>query len=412
LRNCCKLKTVNLLWRVGPTMADPLRTAIQSQHPGLPGELQQAIQTLQKLQRIAGGEIPLSPPPPADLHNDNSSATILTSSGVPGDTEATFISDAPQTSSVPDRAAALAAGEAFGRYQIIRMLGRGAMGAVYLAYDGQLDRHVAIKTPFFGGNTETSERFYREARAAAQLRSPNICPIYDVGQHAGIHYMSMAFIDGRSLGEMIKSGELRDTTPIARTLRGIASGLQKAHEKGIVHRDLKPDNIMVDADQVPVIMDFGLARQAEDDAGLSTPGRLLGTPAYMSPEQAAGDHSQAGPSMDIYSLGVVLYEMLTGTIPFKGSIMTVLQQIACSEPPKPSTINPDFGEDSPLERLCLRMMSKAPKDRPAAAQYVVDELDLLLQGGNQDDAPKPHLWTRLLRRAFRQPIEPQTGHPR
>lgn len=389
-------------------MVDPLRTAIQSQHPDLPGELQQAIQTLQKLQRIAGGEGPAIAPAAVPRGGD-SGATILTSSGAPGDTEATFISDAPQTSTVPDRAAALAAGEAFGRYQIVRMLGRGAMGAVYLAYDGQLDRHVAIKTPFFGGNMETAERFYREARAAAQLRSPNICPIYDVGQHAGVHYMSMAFIDGRSLGELIKRGDLKDEVEIAKTLGGIASGLQKAHEKAIIHRDLKPDNIMVDVDGVPVVMDFGLARHTEDDAGLSTPGRLLGTPAYMSPEQAAGDHSQAGPPMDIYSLGVVLYEMLTGTTPFKGSIMTVLQQIACNEPPKPSTINPAFGEDSPLERLCLKMMSKAPKDRPASAQEVVEEINLLLQGGRQDDAPKPRLWKRILQRTLRQAPTTETS---
>jgi serine/threonine protein kinase len=403
---------------LGPLMADPLRTAIQSQHPGLPGELQQAIQTLQKLQQIAGGagaELPF-PPASAVESADDVAATIVPTGASAADTEATFIGESAPASTVaesqpvPDRAAALGAGEAFGRYQVIRMLGRGAMGAVYLAYDGQLDRHVAMKTPFFGGNTETAERFYREARAAAQLRSPNICPIFDVGQHAGIHYMSMAFIEGRSLGDYIKSGELTDEQEVAKILMGIASGLQKAHEKEIIHRDLKPDNIMVDADNVPVVMDFGLARQADDDSGLSTPGKLLGTPAYMSPEQAAGDHSQSGPLMDIYSLGVVLYEMLTGTTPFKGSIMTVLQKIACEEPAKPSSVNPAFGEDSLLEQLCLRMMSKDPSGRPASAQQVVDEIDEFLYGSQKSEAPRPGLLKRWFRGALGKPSAARSSH--
>ena len=395
-------------------MVDPLRSAIQSQHPGLPGELQQAIRTLQKLQNIAGADAPELPPIASAESTDDIGATVDSAVSA-ADTEATIIGESSADGTEPerlrpDRAASLAAGEAFGRYQIIRMLGRGAMGAVYLAYDGQLDRHVAIKTPFFGGNTDTAERFYREARAAARLRSPNICPIYDVGQHAGIHYMSMAFIEGRSLGQLIQSGELTEERDIAAILSGIAGGLQKAHDKEIIHRDLKPDNIMVDADNVPVVMDFGLARHAEDDKGLSVPGTILGTPAYMSPEQAAGDHTQAGPPMDIYSLGVVLYEMLTTRTPFQGSIMSVLKQIACEEPEKPSALNPAIAEDSPLELLCLKMMSKAPQSRPATAQDVVEELDEYLHGGTETEDAKPGIWKRILQRTLGRSAASQSSH--
>src|SRR5262249_8117290 len=178
----------------------------------------------------------------------------------------------------------LAASESFGRYQIVRLLGRGAMGAVYLAYDSQLQRHVAIKTPFLGNNRQTIERFHREARAAAQLRSPHLCPIYDVGQISGIYYLSMAFIDGQPLSQVIAERRLTDERVVAEVVRKVARGLQKVHEQGIMHRDLKPDNIMLEHDGEPIVMDFGLARRVDDNIRITTPGRIIGTPAYMSPE--------------------------------------------------------------------------------------------------------------------------------
>src|SRR5262249_13004872 len=157
-------------------------------------------------------------------------------------------------------------------------LGRGGMGAVYLAYDSQLQRHVALKTPFLGTNPTIIDRFFREARATAQLRSPYICPIYDVGQIGNIHYLSMAFIEGRPLSRLLADGELTDAQEITDLTNKIARGLHKAHELGIIHRDLKPDNIMIDADSEPVIMDFGLARQVDEDIRLTSPGKILGTP--------------------------------------------------------------------------------------------------------------------------------------
>src|SRR5262249_8266481 len=161
-----------------------------------------------------------------------------------------------------------------------------------------------------------------------QLRSPYICPVYDVGQIGGIQYLSMAFIDGRPLSKVIAEGQTRDAQAVSTLIQKIARGLQKAHEQGIIHRDLKPDNIMVDAYGEQRVMDFGLARRLDDEVGLTTPGRLLGTPAYMSPEQVDGDPARIGPATDIYSLGVVLFEMLTGRLPFQGSLTSILRQIS------------------------------------------------------------------------------------
>src|SRR5262249_10256947 len=148
------------------------------------------------------------------------------------------------------------------------------------------------------------ERFFREARAAAQLRSPYICPVYDVGQIGGVHYLSMAFIDGQALSRVIAERRLGEARAIAALTQKIARGLHKAHEQGIIHRDLKPDNIMVDVEGEPIVMDFGLARR-NDDVRLTAAGNLMGTPAYMSPEQVQCDPDKVGPASDIYSLGVV-----------------------------------------------------------------------------------------------------------
>src|SRR5262249_54971198 len=217
---------------------DSLRQAIQTRHPGISEEIQGAIITLRKIQQIAGPGS-RSPMEPALLAGANAEGSV----GRDGQM--------------------LAPSESFGRYQIVRLLGQGAMGAVYLAYDPQLERHVALKTPFLGSNPITVERFYREARAAAQLRSPYICTVYDVGQIAGIYYISMAYIDGQPLDRVISEGKLKDLRRIADIIKKIARGLQKAHDVSIMHRDLKPANLMIDTDDEPIVMDFGLARKTE-----------------------------------------------------------------------------------------------------------------------------------------------------
>jgi serine/threonine protein kinase len=369
-------------------LPESVRTAILSRHPGIADDIQGAIDTLRKLQQIAGSS---EAAPPA---GEPSVTATTDSSPAPDDTDAKSLTDAGEPPAAARPAPPLAAGNTFGRYQIVRLLGRGAMGSVYLAYDSNLQRHVALKTPTLGG-PQSVGRFVREARAAAGLRNPHLCPVYDVGQIGGVHYLTMAFIDGRPLSRAIAEGRLGDGRAVAGLTRKIARGLQKAHEQGVIHRDLKPDNIMLDADGEPVVMDFGLARRVDEDVRLTAAGRILGTPAYMSPEQIDGDPRKIGPATDVYSLGVVLYEMLTGRTPFQGSFTGVLRQIASEAPPRPSSVNPALGAGSPLERICLRMMAKSPADRYAGMAGVSEALDEAFPR-ELPPAARPSPWRSLL----------------
>ena len=353
----------------------PLQEAIQSQHPGIAEEIEGAIKTLRKLKEITG---PGAPEPLSAEGGPDQFAATEALTAAPGGVRHAEAGLIAQTEVEPHAGAELpllAASTGFGRYQIVRLLGRGAMGAVYLAYDTQLHRHVALKTPLLGKNTQAIQRFYREARAAAQLRNPYLCPIYDVGQIGDVYYLSMAFIDGQPLSRAITEGRLKTAAAIATVTKKVAQGLQKAHEQGIIHRDLKPDNIMIDQDGEPIVMDFGLARRVDEDAQVTMSGVIIGTPAYMSPEQVEGDPGKIGPPTDIYSLGVVFYQMLTGRLPFRGSLTAILRQIGSEPPPRPSTINPGIGEDSPLERICLKMMATATADRYASMAEVVTALE-------------------------------------
>jgi formylglycine-generating enzyme required for sulfatase activity/serine/threonine protein kinase len=304
----------------------------------------------------------------------------------------------PKFQPIPETTGSGLAGR-FGRYEIIRALGRGAMGAVYLAQDTQLERHVAIKTPHFEDDPtgELLARFYREARAAATLRSANICPVHDVGQIDGKHFISMAYIEGRPLSDVIKSGKALNEPNIVTAIRKLAQALQEAHDHGIVHRDLKPANIMVDKKGEPIIMDFGLARRrrAEGEASLTHSGDLVGSPAYMSPEQIEGDPDNVGPLSDQYSLGVVLYEMLTGQLPFRGSVINVLAQILTKEMTRPSALRP--GLDPRIEAVCLKMMSKKASDRFPSMKAVADHLAAIVK--NPATAPSPADKSRTASRA-------------
>jgi hypothetical protein len=252
--------------------------------------------------------------------------------------------------------------EQLGRYRILRRLGRGGMGSVYLAHDPQLDRPVALKVPHFGAeDPELLERFYREARAAATLRHPNLCPVYDVGDVNGTPYLAMAYIEGESLAERVRAGPLPPAQAVA-LVRQLALALEVAHRQGVVHRDIKPGNVMVGRDGEPVLMDFGLARRADrGDVRLTHSGSLLGTPAYMSPEQAEGRTEAIGPASDLYSLGVVLYELLTGQLPFSGTLPDVLWQIRTQQPQRPSALRPDL--DPHLEEIVMRALAKKMEDR-------------------------------------------------
>jgi serine/threonine protein kinase len=257
-----------------------------------------------------------------------------------------------------------------GRYRILKRLGRGGMGSVYLAHDTQLNRQVALKIPRFSPDDEPRylERFLREARAAAALDHPNICSVYEADQINGVNYISMAYIDGKPLSEYIGDKPIPPRQAAA-VIRELALALDEAHARGIIHRDLKPSNIMVNKRRKLVIMDFGLAGHFRlTDAGdkseksrLTSSGMIIGTPAYMSPEQATGDIAAMGPPCDIYSLGVIMYELLAGELPFDGPLVAVLGQIMVAEPTRPSSRR--AGVIPELEAICLKAMAKKISDR-------------------------------------------------
>ena len=260
----------------------------------------------------------------------------------------------------------------FGRYRILKPLGACGMGAVYLAHDGELKRDVALKVPHLIGadDPKARERFVREARAAAVLAHPNICPIHDVGEFNGRPYLTMRYVAGKPLSALVKEGQPLPPRPAAALIRKVAEAMQYAHAKGVVHRDLKPANIMMEAAREPgrwdpVVIDFGIAMRTDTaDARLTPNGHVVGTPAYMAPEQAAGRAPVTGAAADVYSLGAVFYQLLTGRPPFRGTFLEVLYDIANREPPRPSAVSP--GVDPRLEAICLRAMAKRPEDRFAS----------------------------------------------
>jgi hypothetical protein len=251
-----------------------------------------------------------------------------------------------------------------GRYHILRELGRGAMGTVYLAHDDQLDREVALKAPRFtaADGPDARQRFLSEARAAASIEHPNICPVYDVGEIDGAPYLTMAYLPGQTLSQL-----LEDPTPMPERhavflVRQLTGALQAAHDRGVIHRDLKPSNIMINQRGEPILLDFGLARRVRPGGRrLTQSGQPVGTPAYMSPEQAAGAVRAMGPGCDVYALGVILYQLLTGRLPFEGSVTEVLGQIVARQPDPPSSHRP--GLDPRLDAVCLKAMSKEVADR-------------------------------------------------
>jgi hypothetical protein len=261
--------------------------------------------------------------------------------------------------------------ERIGRYRILARLGAGGMGTVYQAQDRDLDRTVALKLPHFTGSPHDRavriQRFQREARAAARVWHPHVCPIYDVGEHEGQPYVVMAYVEGRSLAEHL-AGRKRCEDPgqAVALVRQVLDALDAVHGHGIVHRDLKPGNIMLDPAGRAILMDFGLARPGDDAGQLTSEGVVLGTPAYMAPEQAAGQSEEIGPWTDLYSVGVILYQLLTGRLPFEGPPLTVLSRIVHDAPPPPSGLRP--GLDPALEAVVLRALAKAPEDRYQSAR--------------------------------------------
>lgn len=272
----------------------------------------------------------------------------------------------------------------FGRYRIKKAIGQGGMGAVYLAFDTQLDRDVALKIPHIGPQDGSSvlDRFYREAKAAATFDHPNLCPIYDVGAIDGVPYLTMPFLTGKPLSDTIDKAEPLSPREAAAITSKLALALAEAHRRGIIHRDLKPANVMVCDGRDLVIMDFGLARreQTSAESRLTNSGAVLGTPSYMAPEQVRGDLDAMGAATDVYSLGVIFYELLTGRLPFEGPPGLVMGLIALTEPPAPSSHRPDL--DRGLEAVCLRAMARRIEDRFASMEEFAAALDQFLDSGS------------------------------
>jgi len=261
-------------------------------------------------------------------------------------------------------AEALALGTLFGRYRIERVLGSGGMGVVYLAEDLRLGRQVALKIPKFDadGKLHLIERFRREARAMASVQHRNLCPIIDFDVQDGNHYLTMAYITGETLSQIIKNGSSFTTFQVSEWIRKLAQALDAAHKAGVVHRDLKPANVIIDSSGEPILMDFGLAWMAhETDARVTLAGAIIGTPAYMSPEQAECEPDRVGAATDIYSLGVILYELLAGCPMRTGSVTRVLHSLMHKIPARPSEIRSDV--DLHLESVCWKAIARRPEER-------------------------------------------------
>jgi len=252
-------------------------------------------------------------------------------------------------------------GQTLGKFEIVEEIGRGGMGAVYKAYDPALKRHVAVKIlpAILAHDRLFVERFVREAQSIAGIRHPNLVTIHDVAEESGYNYFVMEYVEGRSLARVISRKRRIPMKTAVSVLGHVMAGLNKVHQAGLIHRDIKPANIMLDRDGRAVLMDFGLAK-SDRQQGLTTAGTVLGTPEYMSPEQAQDEDVDA--RSDIYALGIVLYEMLSGQPPFSGKSAIAILRQHIEKPPKP--LGPENPEVTPdLEAVVMRMLAKRPEER-------------------------------------------------
>ncbi|HUO07013.1 MAG TPA: protein kinase [Phycisphaerae bacterium] len=265
-------------------------------------------------------------------------------------------------------------------YEVLRVLGRGGMGVVYLSRHLRLNRPVALKMLLAGqyARPDELERFLRESEAIAALHHPNIVQVFDAGDFGGRPYFAMEFVEGGNLAREI-NGVPQPAPRSAELVAMIADAVHTAHQRGIVHRDLKPANILLASDGTPKVTDFGLARQIEGDHGITLTGLPIGTPSYMAPEQIRGDLGGIGPATDVYSLGAILYELLTGRPPFRAETTTAtFQQVMTDEPIPPTRLNPRIPRD--LENICLKCLDKDPHRRYPTAAELTDDLHRFERG--------------------------------
>lgn len=287
------------------------------------------------------------------------------------------------------------------RFRIVKPLGRGGFGVVYLAQDRNLDRLVALKIPHRERMIaeKAAARFVREAKVAAKLNHPNIVRVYDAGVDNHCYFIASEYIKGVTLQDIVETVSFREAALLVVKLAG---AVHCAHQFGIIHRDIKPANVMLDDRREPHLMDFGLATLDKDEEKLTKAGVIVGTPAYMSPEQAQrGRIEELGPRSDQYSLGALFYELLTGQPPFSGSIEYVLYSVIYETPDPPSLKRKDLPKD--LEVICQKAMSRSPEDRYSSCLEFANDLQRWIDS-KTILAQRPTLIKRVRRWSQRNPL--------
>jgi serine/threonine-protein kinase len=355
----------------------PDRDALLAQHP----ELAPLLDCLEALDRLAPAATPVEPP--AAREPPTMTTPIVPVTWVQGE-----LGPVPPVTGW------------FGNYELLGELGRGGMGVVYRARQHELGRIVALKMILANqlASKEQIKRFQAEAKVVARLSHPHIVQIYEAGEVHGQHFFAMQYVDGISLAQRLQQGPLpleEIVTCLACTARAVAY----LHARGIVHRDLKPANILLDGTGYPYVTDFGLVKLLEGESRVTGSSVIVGTPSYMAPEQAAGRHASIGPASDIYSLGAILYELLTGRPPFREHTpLDTLVQVLEGEPVPPRRLNPAIAPD--LELICMKCLSKQAEHRYASAAALADDLERFSRG--EAIAARPQSWGPRLQRWVRQ----------
>ncbi len=302
-------------------------------------------------------------------------------------------------------------GEVVGDCLVLEELGRGGMGVVHRARQIGLGRVVALKRMRAGGSASPQDlaRFRAEAEAAARLDHPNVVAVYSVASHAGEPYILMRYVEGTTLALRLSEGPL-PALEAARLLAPVCRAIQYAHEHGVVHRDLKPSNILIDTEGHPLVSDFGLAKRVDAVESLTQSGAVLGTPSYMAPEQAAAGRGTVGPAVDVYALGAVLYQALTGRPPFlAASPLDTLLLVLEQDPVPPRVLNPRANAD--LEMIALKCLQKPPEFRYPSAAALADDLDAFLAGEpvSARSTSIRDLLGRFLRETHHAPVQENWG---